>query len=532
MANTGTFTGEAEDGNVKIAYEIAWQVSGNTVNFAARALHVYRWAAWNNSMRQYVFAAAQNEFMTLSVDGSSGAGIKFMTSISYGTPASGSGWREMSGTWSASEVNLPLKGGYYAIRLEFYGNGGKTITETLLIAGASTISLSGSRILGEEQTITISKASPDLKDTITYECGDASGTIVSASLQTSFAWTPPMSLASEYTASRNLPITFTVTTYSGDEEVGTGELTETLVVPDNDSTKPSLSVSVSPVNTGLPAKFAALYIQGKSGASVDFTASAKYGASLVSYTAIAEGKQYSGDPATTDILNISGSSNISSTVLDSRGLTKSAINTITVQSYTPPAVIPYTGENEIKVERSDEDGVPSTSGTYLHIKAGKKISPVNDLNTGVLSYRWKLQSAAQYGAWVTLASSSDFAEVILSGIVTDTHLAYDIQLRAADDIGEEHIQSFTILTDEIPLHLAYGGSAVGLGRYADTSKGRSVQSAWPIYAEDGIYIGNVPILDYFYPVGTVYRTTDSAFDPEEHFGGTWSQTADGWERTE
>ena len=32
-----------------------------------------------------------------------------------------------------------------------------------------------------------------------------------------------------------------------------------------------------------------------------------------------------------------------------------------------------------------------------------------------------------------------------------------------------------------------------------------------------------PILDYFYPVGTVYETFDSSFDPSTNWGGTWER---------
>lgn len=34
-------------------------------------------------------------------------------------------------------------------------------------------------------------------------------------------------------------------------------------------------------------------------------------------------------------------------------------------------------------------------------------------------------------------------------------------------------------------------------------------------------IGDIPILDYIYPVGVIIETTDKNFNPSTYWGGTW-----------
>lgn len=36
-------------------------------------------------------------------------------------------------------------------------------------------------------------------------------------------------------------------------------------------------------------------------------------------------------------------------------------------------------------------------------------------------------------------------------------------------------------------------------------------------------IDNQSLLDYFYPIGTIYQTSDASFNPTTHFGGNWEK---------
>ena len=39
-------------------------------------------------------------------------------------------------------------------------------------------------------------------------------------------------------------------------------------------------------------------------------------------------------------------------------------------------------------------------------------------------------------------------------------------------------------------------------------------------------IGNKSLLDFIYPVGTIYYTEDDSFNPSEYWGGTWEKIED------
>ena len=39
------------------------------------------------------------------------------------------------------------------------------------------------------------------------------------------------------------------------------------------------------------------------------------------------------------------------------------------------------------------------------------------------------------------------------------------------------------------------------------------------------------LIDTFYPVGSYYENSDTKFDPNKAWGGTWEKTAGRWHRT-
>lgn len=48
--------------------------------------------------------------------------------------------------------------------------------------------------------------------------------------------------------------------------------------------------------------------------------------------------------------------------------------------------------------------------------------------------------------------------------------------------------------------------------------------------QDGNYLavyGQTPLLDFFYPVGTIYMSMDASFDPNSSWGGTWAKIQSG-----
>ena len=246
-----------------------------------------------------------------------------------------------------------------------------------------------------------------------------------------------------------------------------------LSIPENDETKPTARITTNPV-TPLPSPFDTVYIKGKSKVTLDLIdGEGKYGAEIVSYTVKIDGKSFT-PPHTSDWLINSGSVNFTATVTDSRGFSRSYYSAIPVIDYSPPQILPVSGENEVIVSRCDSEGELSDTGTYLKIKAKRGYSRVlmgnGRRNYCAIQYRYK-ESGGSYSAWTTILDRTSVMddEIVsepLLGIL-DIAKSYYVQIRAIDDIGESVIYATTISTEKVYMHRAASKNSFALGKYAE-----------------------------------------------------------------
>lgn len=273
---------------------------------------------------------------------------------------------------------------------------------------------------------------------------------------------------------------FTFRTYSDAEyskEIGEYTYKEiALYIPDDSTTKPSLSVTVAPVHS-LTGDFASLYLQGKSKVKVTITDSGKYGATITSRTMSVDGKTYdSGDDFTSDYLSNSGSKvSVVVTVKDSRGYSQSVTKNIEVIAYSKPKVIPATGEKTIICARCDANGNLTESGTYLKIKAKRSYSLCKSggvqKNFCGLRYRYKKTTDSSFSSWKTILvysnlNTEEITTVQLSGGLLAT-ASYIVHVDAVDSLGQHTYATFNIPTDKIYMHRAGSRRSLGIGKYAE-----------------------------------------------------------------
>ena len=107
-------------------------------------------------------------------------------------------------------------------------------------------------------------------------------------------------------------------TYNGTATVGTTNCGFKAVVPENATTKPKITAMVLSPSGSLSSTFNGLFIQRKTSVVADFTSSSEY-STIASHKMTVEGKSYSGDPATSDILSKTGNVVISGVATDARG---------------------------------------------------------------------------------------------------------------------------------------------------------------------------------------------------------------------
>ena len=274
---------------------------------------------------------------------------------------------------------------------------------------------------------------------------------------------------------------FTFRTYSDSgytTEVGDHSFKEIeLYIPDDSTTKPSVSATLSPVSS-LSGDFASLYIQGYSKVKASITATGKYKANVVSAktTVVVEGKTYdSGDAYTSGYLTGYDSVPVKITVTDSRGYSNTVTKTISVIPYSKPKVIPATDEKSIICARCDSSGNLTDSGTYLKIKAKRSYDKC--MSNGVqknycgLRYRYKLASESSYSSWKTILNNSKLDTEEVSTVQLDgkllTTASYTVQVDAVDSLGNHTSATVNIPTEMIYMDRAGSRRSLGIGKYAE-----------------------------------------------------------------
>ena len=144
--------------------------------------------------------------------------------------------------------------------------------------------------LGSALKISITRKSDTFTHTLTYKCGSASGTIVTKTTATSVNWTPPLSLAAQNPTGVNVPITLTMTAYSGSDSLGSSSVNISCAIPA--SVAPTCSFTLTDVENiddiyGSP-------VQNLSRIQVDVAATLAHGSPIKSYTIEINGARYPG----------------------------------------------------------------------------------------------------------------------------------------------------------------------------------------------------------------------------------------------
>lgn len=361
----------------------------------------------------------------------------------------------------------------------------KTLTA---IPRKSTLSAENGE-LGETQTLTVSRQSASFTHTITYKCGTASGTVVTESSSTSISFTPPVSLASQSKDGLYVSVVFTITTYNGDDPLGSTTKTITCYIPDSSDTNPTVSLSVSDA-MGYAGTYGG-YVQNKSKLKITVTASGKEGADIKSRTTTISKvvndvkttlKTYTDSSFTTDVLSTSGALVIDTTVIDSRGRKATDTEEITVFEYSPPRI------TDLSTYRSNVSGTLDEAGNYITIKFSAEVSTLNSENTATYKYAYR-----------KVGSTGDFTPVpvnALSNIFNPTNhkltftadkgSSFDISLSVTDKF-ETVEKSSTGQTATKTFSIFSKGLGWAFGKVAEVRNALDV--AWNIIARKDIYMG-------------------------------------------
>lgn len=377
--------------------------------------------------------------------------------------------------------------GIYYSAINCSGTGTFTLDS---IPRASEITSAGAVTLGNSCSVKWTPKASSFYYKLVFTLGNLTETKTgiapkTASAYTYSGFTIPLSWASEITTSNTGKATVTLTTHTASSctssnQVGAADSeTFTVTVPENSSTKPTLTVTLAPVSS-LASSFAGLYIQGKCKVKGTVAASGQHGATIKSTTMSVEGKSYdSGDSYTSDFLSQYGEITVTTVTEDSRGFSTTLTSKIQVIAYSKPQIIAASGESEVVAARCDADGNLSDSGTYLKIKAKRSYSPVNSggvqRNFCKIRYRYKLESAASYSSWVTILAgnalnSNEIITGALLGGVLSVDSSYLVQVGVVDDIGGSSSTTVSIPTDKVYMHRDKRKRALAFGKYIEDER--------------------------------------------------------------
>lgn len=282
--------------------------------------------------------------------------------------------------------------------------------------------------LGASMAITITRDIADAVDRISWQCGSQSGVIASGVTATTVSWVPPLSLASQNTQGEYVTILlYCDTETSAGASMGTNITSVQCKIPD--SVTPDIEVDITDNSGNFPTY--QCFLQGHSTMLVTITATGQYGASIVSYTSVVEGKTYTGSSFTTNVIASYGSVNIEVTVRDSRGRTTTYTDTFTVVEYNAPQI------TSLVAYRCNEDGQEYYQGQYCKVVFSASITSIDGKNSAGYRVEYKKQEASAYTSQVISSYNGQYSVVDGSAMfAADNSSGYNIYLCAVDDFGE------------------------------------------------------------------------------------------------
>lgn len=335
-----------------------------------------------------------------------------------------------------------------------------------------------------------------------------------------FALTPRKDLASRIPNAASGTCTVYLKTWSDSsltEQIGDEQsVSFTLRVPaDAAPTVASGWATAAADNSGGKAASLKGFISGFSRAQIAFAAdkiSTKYGASIAGYRITCGGVSAESAPYKTGVL-FGTSAQIICRVTDSRGMYAEQTLTVNLYSYAAPTL---TG---VQIYRSDDAMLPANTGLHIAGVATVKYSDCGGENTYTLKGYWR----AVGGSWSAgIAMTSGKAALVTGSVDILTTASYEAKIEITDKLGNTASFSAVIPTADVAFHLRPGGKGAAFGKYSEKE---ALECAWDAEFQGEVQaaslrVGGRMLLDWIYPVGSIYQSTKST-DPADLFGGTW-----------
>lgn len=501
---------ESTSSGSRLAAKIEWSATTDTASNASKNVTAKLYVRKYNPSTLLTIPTEGTWPYTININGNSISGTisasVLLDWVLIGTHKVGSIAHNSDGSKSitiSGSVTGPSVSGFAA-----HTSKGSGTAKFDTIPRSSTITAAGNVTLGNNCSIKWTPASASFRYKIKFSIGNWSYTTgaIHPNKTSEYTYTGypiPLDVANQI--GKTGTMTATLYTYSDSAasvKVGT-EDTEvfTVTVPDNANTKPTVSMSLSPVSS-LSSAFDGLYIQGKTRVKATLSATEKYGASIEAYSMSVDGTTYGSSAGyTSNYLATPGNKTVYGYATDNREHTGSDSQEITVLAYDPPKIL------NVTAARCDSNGNFSDSGTYLKIIAtrsyNKVLSGSVQKNFCQIRYRYKAAAAASYGNWVSILDANNLSsdEIITGPLLAgslEVDTTYLVEVQAIDDIGEHAETPINIPTEAVHMHRTK--NAMGLGKYAEGENLLDV--GWDVHFRGEVKIGDtgMTLRDYILTV--------------------------------
>ena len=182
------------------------------------------------------------------------------------------------------------------------------------------------------------------------------------------------------------------------------------------------------------------------------------------------------------------------------------------QVYFPPAL------GGLSADRCDSLGELADDGTSAMVMGIFAVTDAVVTDSTGTTYDGRLRSVTvSHGGTSATASTSGnaFTAVLSVGGGLSPDASHVLTVTVTDSSGSAATANVTLPKAEFTLDFAAGGKGVGIGCPAPAS---GFEVAFPV--------SGAGFLDFIWPVGSIYQTTDTAFDPNAAWGGTWERIKD------
>lgn len=302
--------------------------------------------------------------------------------------------------------------------------------------------------LGTALTISISRYVNTYKHKLEYSFGNSHGDIAMY-VNTSYTWTPPLSLAAQFPNATSGTCTITCKTFDGSTLIGTKTVSITLSIPD--SVKCGIStVTLSETVSGIATKFGG-FVQGHSKIRVTATydTSNAQGATVSSISITINGQTLAANNAVTNEISNYGTLSFSVTITDSRGRTETYTGTYNVYAYATPT---------ITHKASRAAATPSS----IVVEYTHGISPCGDHNDKKIEIHYKKTTEQYYTEIPEITPSAYSGTASYTITDTDPNATYLVKTIVSDAFNSVSVESKVAATGNRIVHISARKKTISL----------------------------------------------------------------------